>query len=467
MAKASYLTNYYPNMYLGNEYYFEIYSYDSSHLHKVVIKCGSYSKTFEKVKGGVETKFTVPLEWAKAMPNATSLSGTITCTTYQSNYSTIVGSNDVETVKFYIGASALKPNLEVSIVDEDSNITNDFGGFVQLKSKLKVDITASGQYGATIKSYKTTFNGVTYSSDSFTTNPLSVSGTYDVVTIVTDSRGKTTTLTNSIYIYPYAHPKIISFSTTRADENGNPTTKGLYLLANVNFNIHSVNDINDCSYSIEYKLKDETTWTILESGSKYILNKSIKSSGAILNANASYDTRLVINDYFKEVVALGSVGTSFKLIHYNANGKALGFGKMSEKEEGVEFGIQAYFDRPIIIGNENKVLWSGSNVMLGTDRVELTEKVEEQQNGIVLVFSNASGDYQFNSFFVPKDFVLAHLGLGSQFIMTGGVFEKIGTKYLYINNAYITGHDNNGLTGTRNGITYDNQNFALRYVIGV
>ena len=46
-------------------------------------------------------------------------------------------------------------------------------------------------------------------------------------------------------------------------------------------------------------------------------------------------------------------------------------------------------------------------------------------------------------------------------------FGAIATKYLYVNDAYITGHADNNATGTANGITYNNAGFVLRYVIGV
>ena len=107
---ASYISLFFTEMQLGGYYLFRVRAYDDSYLHKVVIKCGDYSQTFDRLKGNdADITFNPPLEWANAMPNTTSLNGTITLTTYESNYSTKVGANDVETVKFKIGTSDLLP----------------------------------------------------------------------------------------------------------------------------------------------------------------------------------------------------------------------------------------------------------------------------------------------------------------------------------------------------------------------
>ena len=46
-------------------------------------------------------------------------------------------------------------------------------------------------------------------------------------------------------------------------------------------------------------------------------------------------------------------------------------------------------------------------------------------------------------------------------------FATIGTKYLYIYDNYIKGNAENDDSGTTSGITYNNAQYVLRYVIGV
>lgn len=121
---------------------------------------------------------------------------------------------------------------------------------------------------------------------------------------------------------------------------------------------------------------------------------------------------------------------------------------------------------------EPKVLWSGGYYMTAGHTITLSEAISKQNNGIVLVFSaftdNAAGNYWWNQFFVPKYIVANNSGTGHCFTMAAGNFSLVAMKYLMIKDTQITGHDNNNLTGTAaSGITFTNNRFVLRYVIGV
>ena len=75
-------------------------------------------------------------------------------------------------------------------------------------------------------------------------------------------------------------------------------------------------------------------------------------------------------------------------------------------------------------------------------------------------------NYSWQSFFVPKQLVALSTAAHT-FTLSRGKFIYVGTKYLYINDTSITGHADNNLTGTSNGIKFANNKFVLRYVIGV
>ncbi len=124
--------------------------------------------------------------------------------------------------------------------------------------------------------------------------------------------------------------------------------------------------------------------------------------------------------------------------------------------------------------HEQHFLWggdlSGGMYMTAGHTATLTEKVSEQPHGIILVFSayeSASDtNYGWQCFFVPKLLVSVSTS-GHTFELSRGKHTRKGTKYLYIYDDRIVGHDDNNLTGTNNGITYANNKFVLRYVIGV
>lgn len=123
---------------------------------------------------------------------------------------------------------------------------------------------------------------------------------------------------------------------------------------------------------------------------------------------------------------------------------------------------------------ENKTLWSGAYHMDAEQIISLSESISDQTAGIVLVFSqydiagNLELDQGFNYHFVPKIMVTLQSGKSSVFSMGTSNETLSANKCLYISNTTITGHSNNIATGTGStGVTYNNNAFVLRYVIGV
>ncbi|MDP3447374.1 MAG: hypothetical protein Q8S22_04860 [Eubacteriales bacterium] len=62
--------------------------------------------------------------------------------------------------------------------------------------RMSVTISAAGVYGSSVSSISTTVNGATYSGNSFLTNALSTAGANTIRATITDSCGRTTTLTD-------------------------------------------------------------------------------------------------------------------------------------------------------------------------------------------------------------------------------------------------------------------------------
>lgn len=525
----------------------------SSFTHTLTYKLGTASGT---IATGVGTSYawTIPLSLANGIPNATSGTCTVTCKTYNGN--TLIGT---KTVNFKANVpSSVIPSCSV-VLSDSTGYNAKYGGYVQSKSRIKVVITASGAYSSTIKSYKTTIEGVPYTSSNFTSNVLSRSGTITVTTIVTDSRGRTKSVSNNVTILAYEPPKVIKFTCERTDSAGVLNDEGQYLKANINFEITSLNSKNGKSYQLNYRLKGASTYTTLESGNFYSMNESVVSSSAILDINSSYDVQLVVGDDFKTLYGVNEISSAFSILDLNANGKALAFGKVSELDEGIEFALPTKFwhgetpssakylevgqdlnnvldegfyvitnssvsgsllNKPwtstatgsltvlregdgigkcqiahklskddgaiyersyyqnawgewhTVFNGGGKILWSGGMYMTGGHIINFSESASKQATGIVLVFSEyydgEAKNQTFVSHFVPKQLLAAHSGSGYCFTMMTSNLAYYATKYLYIREDGITGHNNNSLTGTAtSGITYANNRFVLRYVIGV
>ena len=110
--------------------------------------------------------------------------------------------------------------------------------------------------------------------------------------------------------------------------------------------------------------------------------------------------------------------------------------------------------------------------MTGGHSIDLSKTpISSQQKGIVLVFSAYTNstihDYNFCTYFLPKEFVSLHPGCGVSIPLSVINHATLGHKYLYFSDKKITGNDKNNEKGTANGVTYDNKYWILREVIGI
>lgn len=310
----------------------------SSFTHTVVFSFGSYSKTTTGV--GTSTSYAIPTSWLNAIPKATSGTAKVTVTTYSGG--TKVGAAASKNFTVTVPASVVPTISSVAVADTTTHQTT-FGNMVQSKSKPKFTITAAGALGSTITAYKTVFEGKTLSGATPTAGVITGSGSVSAKITVTDSRGRTASTTKTWTVVAYTAPKIISFQGFRCLADGTENYEGTHLSAAINFSISKVNEKNTAAYTLEYKLQSATTWTNLTSGAVYALNDTIVSASGIFGVDNSFDVRLSVTDSFGTVRSTFEIPTAFTLLDFNASGKALAFGKVSELKEGVEFALPTVF----------------------------------------------------------------------------------------------------------------------------
>lgn len=284
---------------------------------------------------GTSIAWTVPLSLASQIPSATSGNCTITCKTY--NGSTLIGTKTVSfTAK--VPSSVIPSISSVSISEAVSGIASKFGAYIQNRSKLNVGIVASGIYGSTIAQYKTFIQAVEYQGSSFVSNVLTASGSIGIVTVVTDSRGRTARYDGSIAVLPYSTPTISVFSAYRSDSLGNQNYEGRYLKINLKYLIVNINNLNDKYYEIVYRVKGTTSWSFIESGNIYSKDTSI-ITGAVFDPDNAYDLALNVYDYFSEAHVAIDIPTAFTLMDYHSSGKGIAFGKVAEKTNTMEIAL--------------------------------------------------------------------------------------------------------------------------------
>ncbi|MBO7252713.1 MAG: hypothetical protein J6V25_08810 [Oscillospiraceae bacterium] len=321
----------------------------SSFTHTVVFSFGSYSKSNTGV--GTSTSYAIPTSWLNAIPSATSGTAKVTVTTYSG--STKIGSAVSKNFTITVPSTVVPTISAVTIAETVSGINAQFGGFVQGKSKAKVTITAAGALGSTMTAYKTTVDGKSYTGSAPTTGILSTSGSRTVSITVTDSRGRTASTTRTITVIAYAAPKINTFTAIRANGLGAADDNGTMALARIQFSISAVNNKNTKSYTIAYKPKSSDTWTTAASGSVYAYDSNMLLNNN-LDINTSYDLRLSVTDFFGTVTANTEVATAFTLMDFNASGKGLAIGKVSEVDNGMEIDLPLSINQYVYMGGIKK-----------------------------------------------------------------------------------------------------------------
>lgn len=321
----------------------------SSFTHTVVFSFGSYSKTTNDV--GTSTSYAIPTSWLNAIPSATSGTAKVIVTTYSG--STKIGSAVSKNFTLTVPASVVPTISTVSISETVSGLNAQFGGFVQSKSKVKVTITAAGALGSTIKAYKTVLDGKTYTGSAPTTGTLGTAGSRTATITVTDSRGRTASTTKTIAVIAYAAPQINTFTAIRANGLGSADDNGTMALARIKFSISAVSNKNSKSYKVEYRPKSSDTWTQAATGSVYAYDSNMLLN-INLNTDTSYDLRLSLTDYFGTVTAFTEVATAFTLMDFNASGKGLAFGKVSEVANGMEINMPLSVHEYVYMGGVKK-----------------------------------------------------------------------------------------------------------------
>ena len=110
--------------------------------------------------------------------------------------------------------------------------------------------------------------------------------------------------------------------------------------------------------------------------------------------------------------------------------------------------------------------------MIASQIVYLEEKISEQQNGIILVWSFYNGsaqDWGWNFTVIPKAWIPDNpnnMGM-TTFMVENATVGNVGAKYFYVRDNKIVGNDSNKASGTGTStIKYANNKFVLRWVYG-
>lgn len=285
---------------------------------------------------GTSKSWTVP-DLASKIPNKTSGTCTITCTTY--NGSESIGKKSITmTLKV---PSSVKPTVSINVSEAVSKVSSTLGVYVKNLSKLKITANGSGMSGSTITAYSIKANGVTYNTKTVETGYLTSSGAMTITATVTDSRGRTGSTSTTITVVNYSKPYITTFKAER--------TTGSNVSIVLNGGVTNISG-NTATYTLEYKKKDDSDYTNYNiSDTTSSINKTITLSD--IDPNYQYTFKFTVSDPFYSTVLTYDVGTEFTLMDFNSSGKGLALGKVSESD-GLECDLESTFNKKVSFKND-------------------------------------------------------------------------------------------------------------------
>ena len=308
----------------------------STFTHKLYysFEDGQYVDICDMSAGSTSKSWTVPSTFASSIPNTDRGIITIKCETYNSDK--LIGE---KTTNFTaVLPSSYVPSINDPALSEAvSGIAQAIGAFVQNRSQIKFNISASGSEGSTVSSCTTSFDGVIYNGTEFVSSVVKNSGTINAKITVVDSRGRSNIKVYPVEILEYKYPSISVANANRCLSDGTiDEAEGTYGTFDFSFKIYNLNNKNLHSFKIQYSL-NASSWTDLYSNSSnYESNGNYKTSSGIFSETNSYYIRFICTDYFRNsdnpVIILLKLHPTYSLINFGEGGTSIAFGGQSSND---------------------------------------------------------------------------------------------------------------------------------------
>ena len=364
---------------LGTSQSISVARYNTSFTHTIKATCGPESVTLCTKSTSGTVSWTPPRAWAAQNTKGDTVSVTFQTTTYS-------GSAVVETVSEKATYS-IPDAPSVSFTLSDPTVySSQFGGYVQSKSKLAIQVTSSGVYGSTIVSTTAKVGGEDWSLSQ--PGVLTNSGNVVVMVTVKDSRGKTKSASQTIAVQAYTPPIISNLSYTRGRYvNGAWTGNQLGGDIKVTYNLGISLSKNLASIQVQVGGATKISLSNQAGGEK---SHIITGFGMDITQSLS----VIATDKLASA-ATKSITIPTVLVPFNIDFATKGscFGGVPEKEKTVQFKFPAEFLSSITISDNTLtdfVIESGQKTVSGhvwqyqkwsSGRVDLSSHFESSASG--------------------------------------------------------------------------------------
>lgn len=249
----------------------------------------------------------------------------------------------VQNLTVYFTNALYAPTCALTYEEASEGLAEKFGAFIQIYSSVKTTPQFTGKYGATLKTGTITFDGGFKNFDA-TTNDLvfsniKTSGNQKLECKVTDSRGNTFTISYTLNILAYTLPQLTSVVLDRCDENGEHNDHGRYALVEVTGSITPLEDKNDKSLIVNYKLPEDEAWASQDISSlfvRYVVNGKAVIGTGDFDPTLTYNFKVSLVDAFNATEVSKNITTATPLLNFHKSGTGLAIGGSATKEDTLD-----------------------------------------------------------------------------------------------------------------------------------
>ena len=291
---------------------------------------------------------------------------------------------------YYPSDSSVNPTISSVTPSDMEGYGDTYGVYIANGSTLQASVSCSAKYGASIVKVEHTIDSL-YAS---TTDPSTTkligkllnSGSRTLKTVVTDSRGRTTTRNTAITVVAYQPPSVSVVSAERWDTSTNSaddssTSVRLYISGTIpSINKHTLSATLEIrSYSISGSV-EILIGTYSLTGPSF--TKQVIVSNQSIDNIYEYYWDLEMNPPLPYVYSWRDyVGTPTPLLEFNSSGAGIGIGTVAP-QSGLDIAMQTRFKGPVNDGYSSIYLENSA----GSADVELARLT----NNTLRLLGNAS-----------------------------------------------------------------------------
>lgn len=316
----------------------------STFKHRLTFKCGNQvgyiAGTMSDYTTATSVSWTPQINLAAHNTTGTSVEVTLTLYTYASDGTHIGTTTKVITCAI---PTSVKPSVTIEWEDT-TGAAGTYGQPVQSLSKLRITLTAQTSQGSDIKTYTINANGVKYPTATATTQALKEAGVNKITATVKDNRGRSGSNNITLDVLAYTAPVVSLLTVNRCNEDGTENDQGNHVKATFSAAVTNLNGKNNPTYKLRHKAATASNYTevtLANLANVYTVTKYEYVFEA--DGNSSYDVEVIVSDNHGTASRSTSASTAFTLINWGEDGTSMAIGKVAEKENCVEFGIETDF----------------------------------------------------------------------------------------------------------------------------